>query len=175
MAEGQEWDRGRGDEQGQTAGSYWDHLGLYCDRGDEMNGMDSFDGRDKQRRKKSEYPAGQNNMDQFVVRERVLQKTGTEWVTTGQAKEMLGVSSVNTVKRWVVEGKLVGKKFGPSNWMRISLESIERLLSLGDENVMAYQKLKKDFGGLSDVEFEPSEEDLEEMSDRRMGKLPWEK
>ncbi len=86
---------------------------------------------------------------------------------------MLGVSSVNTVKRWVAERKLDAQKVGANNWMRISVDSIKRLLQSGDENVKGFRRLKKQIDDMSDLDFNVTKEDLQEMSDRRMGKLPW--
>ncbi|QQK77285.1 hypothetical protein HUG15_18020 [Salicibibacter cibarius] len=37
--------------------------------------------------------------------EKIMQ---SDWMTTGEAKKILSVSSVNTVKRWVAESKLGG-------------------------------------------------------------------
>ncbi|ADG04804.1 hypothetical protein Btus_0024 [Kyrpidia tusciae DSM 2912] len=94
-------------------------------------------------------------------------------MTTGEAKKMLGVSSVNTVKRWVAEGKLEARKFGETGWMRISVESIQRLLRSGDKNVQAFQNLKRRADAMADLDFDLTEEDLDAMSDRQMGQLPW--
>jgi len=58
--------------------------------------------------------------------------------------------------------------------MRISSDSIRRLLQSGDKNVQAFRRLKKQFDSMSDLDFELTEEDLSQMSDRNMGKLPWE-
>lgn len=65
------------------------------------------------------------------------------WVTTGKAKRIFGVSSVNTAKRWVSKGKLDDQKFDENGWMRISLDSIRRLLQSGDENIKALRRLKQ--------------------------------
>jgi hypothetical protein len=133
-----------------------------------MNTIDTFDSKEDNEDKGK---GGDQDMEAVKPLEKVSQ---TEWLTTGQAKEILGVSSVNTVKRWVAEGKLEARKIGQNNWMRISSDSIRRLLQSGDKNVQAFRRLKKQFDSMSDLDFELTEEDLSQMSDRNMGKLPWE-
>lgn len=140
-----------------------------------MNSIDTFDdmAHDDDTRKND--IGGDEIMGQPALKDRGDLKAESSWVTTGKAKQLLGVSSVNTVKRWVAEGKLDAQKVGANNWMRISVQSIKRLLQSGDENVQAFQRLKKQIDDLSDLDFEVTKEDLLQMSDRRMGKLPWEK
>jgi hypothetical protein len=139
-----------------------------------MNSIDTFDGMTHDDDTRKSHEGGDNEMGQPALKDRVTVKAENYWVTTGQAKRMLGVSSVNTVKRWVAEGKLEAQKVGPNNWMRISVDSISRLLRSGDENVQAFRRLKQRIDAMSDLDFDLTEEDLQEMSDRRMGKLPWE-
>lgn len=133
-----------------------------------MNSIDTFDNNGDNKNRKD----GENDMEAAELTERMKQ---SDWMTTGQAKKMLGVSSVNTVKRWVAEGKLEGQKVGRNNWMRISAESVQRLLKSGDANVRAFQSLKNRFDDMSDSDFEVTKEDLSQMSDRQMSTLPWEK
>ncbi|HET7580430.1 MAG TPA: helix-turn-helix domain-containing protein [Bacillales bacterium] len=133
-----------------------------------MNSIDTFDNNGDNKNRKD----GENDMEAAELTERMKQ---SDWMTTGQAKKMLGVSSVNTVKRWVADGKLEGQKVGRNNWMRISAESVQRLLKSGDANVRAFQSLKNRFDDMSDSDFEVTKEDLSQMSDRQMSTLPWEK
>ncbi|HHY66462.1 MAG TPA: helix-turn-helix domain-containing protein [Alicyclobacillus sp.] len=133
----------------------------------KVNSIDTFDG--------SEYD-GDRERDKPMRQTAAVEQTtklGGNWVTTGEAKKMLGVSSVNTVKRWVAEGKLEARKFGETGWMRISVESIQRLLRSGDKNVQAFQNLKRRADAMADLDFDLTEEDLDAMSDRQMGQLPW--
>ena len=120
---------------------------------------------------------GNRKGDETMGQSAVKWQSGVNqnWVTTGEAKKLLGVSSVNTVKRWIAEGKLIGYQAGENNWMRVSVESIYLLLESGDENVQAFRRLKQQLDTLSDLDYELTEEDLNELSDRRTGNLPWER
>ena len=141
-----------------------------------MNSIDTFDGSVHDDDNASTNSAREDtDMGQSALEDLVYVQSQEQWVTTGQAKKMLGVSSVNTVKRWVAEGKLEAQKIGENNWMRISEESIRELLKSGDENVQAFRRLKNNVDSMAGLDFDVTEEDLQEMSDRRMGKLPWEK
>lgn len=133
-----------------------------------MNSIDTFDNKGDDDEKDGEKTMALPATNQQLNRH-------SSWVTTGQAKKMLGVSSVNTVKRWAAEGKLVAQKFDQSGWMRISVDSIDRLLQSSDANVKTFQNLKKRVDATSDLDFEVTEEDASLMSDRQMGTLPWEK
>ena len=140
-----------------------------------MNSIDTFDNMAHDGDIEKNQLGGDEDMGQPAIQEQGTLRVQSRWVTTGQAKQLLGVSSVNTVKRWVSEGKLDGQKFGQNNWMRISVDSIQRLLQSGDENVQAFRRLKRRIDDMSDFDFDVTKEDLQEMSDRRMGSLPWEK
>lgn len=140
-----------------------------------MNSIDTFDNQAHDNETKENHVGGEKNMGKPALKEQVEWQTEDLWVTTGRAKQMLGVSSVNTVKRWVSEGKLNAQKIGSNNWMRISVESIKQLLRSGDKNVQAFRKLKQRIDEMSDLDFDVTQDDLDEMSDRRTGSLPWEK
>lgn len=96
-----------------------------------------------------------------------------EWVTTGEAKRALGVGSVNTIKRWIREGKLEGRQYGEGSWVRVSNRSIFRLMQQGDPEWEAIQRLHNALDTTSDLGGELTEEDLHDLSDRRVGKMPW--
>lgn len=64
----------------------------------------------------------------------------SDWITAGEARKILGVGSINTVKRWIREGKLDGKT-GESGVM-VSTESIRRLIQQGDSELAAIRRLK---------------------------------
>jgi excisionase family DNA binding protein len=53
-----------------------------------------------------------------LPRERLL--------TTGEAAELLGIRSVNTIKKWAIDGLLEGRRLG--NRILITRESVDRLL-----------------------------------------------
>ena len=137
-----------------------------------MNGIDTFD-KDDDNKNEKDKKEGEEKM--ALPLNAVNTRTDDEWVTTGKATKMLGVSSVNTVKRWVKEGKLEAQKFDDAGWMRISVNSIHRLLQSSDENVKAFQRLKGKFNSMSDLDVEVTKDDLSQMSDQSMGTLPWRK
>jgi excisionase family DNA binding protein len=58
---------------------------------------------------------------------RVLSHSDSEFLTTGQAAELLGVS-IPTVKRWVGRGALTGGQVG-GRWL-VAKESVDYLVSL---------------------------------------------
>lgn len=140
-----------------------------------MNSIDTFDDMAHDDSIRKSTVGGDKEMGQPALKNQVDVQSEERWVTTGRAKQLLGVSSVNTVKRWVAEGKLTAQKVGQNNWMRISLDSIGSLLQSGDKNVQAFRGLKQGIDNMADLDFDVTEEDLQEMSDRRMGKLPWKK
>ncbi len=137
--------------------------------------MDTFDGMEYDDHRVENHLGGDETMGQPALRDRINVPAEGDWVTTGQAKKLLGVSSVNTVKRWAAEGKLEAQKVGANNWMRISMDSIRRLLRSGDENVQAFRRLKKSIDDMTDLDFPVTNDDLQDTSDRRLGHLPWEK
>ena len=47
-------------------------------------------------------------------------------ITTGEAAEILGIRSVNTVKKWAIDGVLEGRRIGQR--IMITRESVEQLL-----------------------------------------------
>ena len=48
-----------------------------------------------------------------------------EWVTTGEAARMLGVRSINTIKRYIRDGRLTAIR--PGGHYRVSRDDVERL------------------------------------------------
>jgi uncharacterized protein len=48
-----------------------------------------------------------------------------EWITTGEAARMLGVRSINTIKRYIRDGRLTAIK--PGGHYRVSLAEVELL------------------------------------------------
>lgn len=73
----------------------------YSSSVDEIDSIDTFDNQADNAGAKE----GDKTMGQPAV-ERVDLQAERGWVTTGKPKRILGVSSRNTVKRWVSEGKL---------------------------------------------------------------------
>lgn len=96
-----------------------------------------------------------------------------KWITTGEAARLLGVSSINTVKRWIEEGKLKARR--PGNWIQISLASVEKLLKKGDKEVDNQKRFEELLHELDDLGGELTKEILEDLSMKKLGKLPWEK
>lgn len=95
------------------------------------------------------------------------------WITVGQAKDLLGVGSANTVKRWINNGKLKVRRLGES--IQVDRESIDALLNSQDAEIVKIRRAKAlvdaDEGlGLEDTEVELAEE----YSLKRYGRLPWE-
>lgn len=51
---------------------------------------------------------------------------GEQLLTTGEAAEMLGIRSLNTIKKWAIDGMLEGRRLGRR--VMITRASVERLL-----------------------------------------------
>jgi excisionase family DNA binding protein len=60
-----------------------------------------------------------------ILRPRVVPEPPGGVMTTGEAASVLGVKSVNTIKRWVAEGLLAGFRRGGR--VMVSRESVERM------------------------------------------------
>jgi excisionase family DNA binding protein len=80
-------------------------------------------------------------LDQAIIE---LQTPGTEsaseLITTGEAARLLGVRSVNTVKRWAADGILDGFRRGGR--VLVSRASVERLLN--DSRLSVHQQRERD-------------------------------
>jgi hypothetical protein len=108
-----------------------------------------------------------------VIAQAKRELTEDRYVTTTQAKELLGIGSVNTVKGMVVKGEIRGvTKHG--NRTMIPLSEIQRLqdsdivrgIRASDDAHDASTALGSDEG--------MSDEELAILSASRPGKLPWE-
>lgn len=135
-----------------------------------MDGIDTFDaaGDNANTRREDDTMSVES-----LTKSKAKTQDIPEWVTTGEAKRILGVGSVNTIKRWIAEGKLEARRFDDRGWIRVSGESIKQLLERGDKELAAIRSLVK---GLDETEClggDLTEEDLETLSERRFGKLPW--
>ena len=79
-------------------------------------------------------------LDQAIAE---LQTPGTEsaseLITTGEAARLLGVRSVNTVKRWAADGILDGFRRGGR--VLVSRQSVERLLE--DSRLFVHQQRER--------------------------------
>jgi len=93
-----------------------------------------------------------------------------ELVTTGQAATMLGVASVNTVKRWIRDGALEGFRRGGR--MLVSRDSVERLIgssTVAEERAFE-ERLEAAIAPFSDEDLE--HEDPSESATWE-GQKPW--
>ncbi len=142
---------------------------------DESDTFDEFDKRCSEgdhtvmQREKDENMATHLTSESHAVPNQEI----PEWVTTGEAKRILGVGSVNTIKRWIAEGKLKARRFDERGWIRVSGASVKKLIQQGDQELLSIRKLVKDLDETRDLDAKLSEDDLETLSDRRFGKLPW--
>ncbi|WP_123042540.1 helix-turn-helix domain-containing protein [Cohnella candidum] len=138
---------------------------------DRNDDIDTF--VDEVYRRETNNEAGDGDMTLISMRNA----SDAKWVTTGQAAKLLGVSSVNTIKRWVAEGKLQAIK--PGNRVMISYESIKDLLDAGDKELIRKQQLLKALDELDEAfGTELSGDELDSLSMRNYStdnKLPWEK
>lgn len=110
---------------------------------------------------------------QMALRATDLKAMNTEWVSTGQAAKMLGVRSVNTIKRWAHEGKLEYRK--PGSWMQISMRSIYQLLELPDPELISIREMEHMIDETKELNVELTEDVLNDLSEERYGRLPWKK
>lgn len=95
------------------------------DTNDKNDTMDNFDNK-----KYNEDTEERGNPDmvthQIARRKKSRSTDERNWITTGEAARLLGVGSVNTVKRWAREGKLKSRQLGV--WVQIDRSSIDRLI-----------------------------------------------
>jgi hypothetical protein len=135
-----------------------------------MDGIDTFDAAGDNANTRRE----DDTMSvEALEKSRVKTHDIPEWVTTGQAKRILGVGSINTVKRWIAEGKLEARRFGDRGWIRISGESIKRLLEHGDKELAAIRSLVRGLDKTECLGGDLTDDDMDTLSERRFGKLPW--
>jgi len=144
--------------------------------------MDVFDDMDENNRKRyNQNKRGDSDMD--AARQVMLEQSHSEepdWISTGDAAKILGVGSINTVKRWVAAKKLVSRRLGGERgWMQISKQSIQDLLNSKDPEILQVQAQQQDWkkvneamGGELDREMM---EDLSWREQTKSGRLPWEK
>ena len=96
-----------------------------------------------------------------------------DWVTTGQAAKMLEVG-ITTVKRWLKTGRLEGRRLGgESGWIQINVASIQALLQANDPEVTKRQAIERSLEEMRGLGGELSEEELDDISMSKLGKLPW--
>jgi excisionase family DNA binding protein len=90
-------------------------------------------------------------------------------VTTGEAAKLLGIRSVNTVKRWVNDGLLNGLRLGSR--VMVTRESVERLL---ESAVPERQRVWEE--GLAEAlaPFDAGDEQLAPSAATSRGRKPWE-
>lgn len=88
-------------------------------------------------------------------------------VTTGQAAELLGIRSVNTVKRWVRDGLLNGYQRGGR--LMVSRSSIDRIVQ--QPPVAAQRRYEE---GLAAALSDFDAGDAELPSSASVGRKPWE-
>lgn len=108
------------------------------------------------------------------------QSDDPDWISTGEAAKILGVGSINTVKRWVAANKLRARRLGGERgWMQISRQSIQDLLNSQDPEMLHMQAQQRDWKNVNEaMDGELDEEVMEDLSWRNQtknGRLPWEK
>ncbi len=72
-----------------------------------------------------------------VAKETSASREPDEHLTTREAARRLGISSVNTVKRWLMDGRLDGCRAG-DRWL-VSARSVQKLLDAGQEDLRHLQ------------------------------------
>jgi hypothetical protein len=93
---------------------------------------------------------------------RALSSPEENYVGTEQARKLLGVRSINTVKRWIELGILAGRWDERSGRWQIPLAEVLRL--------RAMQQSLAEAGG-DDL----SADELEVLSTTRLGTFPWQR
>jgi excisionase family DNA binding protein len=104
------------------------------------------------------------------LRERVTVSMPEKGVmTTGEAAKKLGIRSVNTVKRWVNDGLLIGLRLGSR--VMVTRESVDRLL---ESAVPERQRVWEQ--GLAEAlaPFDAGDEELPPSAATTLGRKPWE-
>lgn len=93
-------------------------------------------------------------------------------LTTGEAGEMLGVRSVNTIKAMIAHGDLRGEKQG-GRWL-VPLSAVEEAGQL--RRVQVVQAMERAMDEIGDFGGRPmTEEEMEELHAARPGTYPWER
>jgi excisionase family DNA binding protein len=90
-------------------------------------------------------------------------------VTTGEAARLLGVRSVNTIKRWVADGILEGYRRGSR--ILVARASIDRMLS--DPRLARYQTRQQELDDVLAL-FDAGDEPLPPSDVLWEGRKPWE-
>ncbi|TAK29530.1 MAG: DNA-binding protein [Chloroflexota bacterium] len=91
-------------------------------------------------------------------------------MTTGQAACALGVRSINTIKRWAVEGLLDGVRRGGR--LMVLADSVERMKN---SPTVATQKALDARIEAALEPFDSGDEDIPSLTATRLGRKPWEK
>ena len=99
---------------------------------------------------------------------------GDEWVSPNKAAGLLRIGSVNNVKRLIENGRLEAKRFD-GKWIRISMRSIKSLIDHKDDELKGMQKFIRLLDEIDEVGRELSPEEMDDLSMRQVGTLPWEK
>lgn len=101
-------------------------------------------------------------------RDRLRQLATGDLLTTGQAAQELGIRSVNTIKRWVYEGLLVGHRRGGR--VLVSVDSVAKMLvsSQLTQQKRDESRLEHALEALDNID------EREVPRDEPVGQKPWE-
>ncbi len=114
-------------------------------------------------------------MDAAITRGEVARLRGLLWpermLTTGEAGELLGIRSVNTIKAMISHSDLRGEKVG-GRWL-VPLSAVEEAAQL--RKVQIVQAMERAMDELGDFGREMTEDEMEEMYAARPGTYPWER
>jgi len=139
---------------------------------DNMDSMNDVDKNKSLNHNKNQ--TGPKEMDEMA---QAPASTRTEaavndWITTGEAAKRLGIRSVNTVKRWINTGLLVG--WHPKGgWVRVSAASVQKLLEANSIELRRLQFVKQELEATKDLGGEITQELLDDLSMSKLGNLPW--
>jgi excisionase family DNA binding protein len=89
-------------------------------------------------------------------------------ITTGEAARLLGIRSVNTIKRWVHDGTLAGYRRGSR--ILVSRDSVDQLLD--SSRVQQQQAWEQEITEAL-APFDASEEEIPAPGETWTGKKPW--
>lgn len=92
-------------------------------------------------------------------------------LTTGEAGEMLGIRSVNTIKAMIAHGDLRGEKQG-GRWL-VPLSAVEE--AGRSRRVQLVQAMERAADEIGDFGREMTEKEMEELHAARPGTYPWER